>query len=94
MRAEKRLPCAIQFSRWFLAQEDEDKPCPLCGISPRLIRELKERIEELSRKVEEQAREIDELKRRLSRYENSNTPPSRSTIYREMREKRKEERQQ
>ncbi len=65
--------------------QEEEKPCPVCGISPSLIRELKERIEELTRQVEE-------LKRRLSVYENSNSPPSKnSLLYREMRRKRREE---
>lgn len=81
---------------------EEDKPCPLCGISPSLIRELRsiiasqdEKIRDLSRQVEQLTAQVEELKRRLSRYENSNTPPSRSAIYREMREKRRNgERQQ
>jgi hypothetical protein len=79
--------------------QEEEKPCPVCGISPSLIRELRftiasqaEKIRELTEQVKELTAQVEELKRRLSRYENSNTPPSRSAIYKEMREKRKQER--
>lgn len=62
----------------------EDAPCPFCGLS-------KADFEELRKMVEEQAKEIADLKKRLSAYENSNTPPSRSLIYKEMKKRRKEE---
>ncbi len=75
------------------SQEDKDARCPTCGLSPTAIQKQDERIEKLSKRVEEQARELDELKKRLSLYENSNTPPSNSLIYREMKKKRNEERQ-
>lgn len=65
----------------------DDKRCPTCGLSIADFQELKREIEELKQ-------EIVELKRRLSVYENSNTPPSRnSLLYREMKKKRREERQ-
>jgi Transposase IS66 family/zinc-finger binding domain of transposase IS66 len=62
----------------------DDAPCPSCGLS-------KAAFEELRKMVEEQAKELAELKKRLSAYENSNTPPSRSLIYKEMKKRRKEE---
>jgi transposase len=63
---------------------EDDTPCPSCGLS-------KAAFEQLRKRVEEQAQDIAELKKRLSAYENSNTPPSRSLIYKEMKNKRKQE---
>lgn len=67
------------------APQQEERPCPTCGVSPNHLRELNDKIEELGR-------EIAELKRRLSLYENSNSPPSKnSLLYREMRRNRRSE---
>lgn len=74
-------------------REDKDTPCQNCGLSKDAFQKQDERIQELNRRLEEQAHEIAELKKRLSVYENSNTPPSNSLIYREIKEKRREERQ-
>src|SRR5487761_1438023 len=69
------------------SQEDKDAPCPHCGLSKALFQELSKRVEELTQ-------ELAELKKRLSVYENSNAPPSKnSLLYREMKKKRREERQ-
>ncbi|MDG7000772.1 MAG: IS66 family transposase [Nitrososphaerota archaeon] len=66
-------------------KEEEHQKCPHCGLS---IADF----QELSKQVEELKRELNEVKKRLSFYENSNTPPSKnSLIYREMKQKRKEE---
>jgi transposase len=57
----------------------DDTRCPTCGLSPAAFEALSKRVEE--------------LERRLSAYENSNSPPSKNTLlYRELKEKRKEER--
>ena len=71
-----------------------DTPCPNCGLSKADFQKQDEKIEKLSKQVEEQAKEITELKKRISVYENSNTPPSRSLIYKEMKKKRREEAEQ
>jgi transposase len=61
------------------SKKDEATPCPTCGLS-------KAAFEALSKRVEE-------LEKRLSSYENSNSPPSKNTLlYRELKEKRKQER--
>ena len=58
-----------------------------------VISRQNDRIQKLEKRVEEQAQQIDEMKKRLSRYENSNSPPSRnSAMFRAMRNKRMEER--
>lgn len=73
------------------SREDKDIPCPNCGLSKADFQKQEEKIEKLSKHVEEQAQEIADLKKRLSAYENANTPPSRSLIYKEMKSKRKED---
>jgi transposase len=61
------------------SREDKDTPCPTCGLSRAAFEALSKRVEE--------------LEKRLSAYENSNSPPSKNTLlYRELKEKRKQER--
>lgn len=71
----------------------EEQKCPTCGLSLTAFQKQEEKIEKLSRRLEELTHELAELKKRLSTYENSNSPPSKNTlIYRELKEKRKQER--
>jgi hypothetical protein len=67
-------------------QQDEDTPCPNCGLSKADFQKQGEQIKELTNQVEE-------LKKRLLRYENANVPPSKNSLmYREMKRERMEER--
>ncbi len=75
-------------------EQPDERPCPACGASPSHLQKLISTVSSQADRISKLEQEIAELKRRLSLYENSNSPPSKnSLLYREMRDKRREERQ-